>query len=132
VVSVPIDTHPTGSSATLASPTDRVVANGDRARPGVLLPSGRRLRDRPRDAGPWGEPAFAREVDRVLRDLAPIVSRRALASSFAREAFRRSRLMTAREAAVVEAVRLAYAIRWLELGEAISRPGWAGSVTGRD
>jgi hypothetical protein len=107
------------------------VANGDRARPGVLLPSGRRLRDRPRDAGPWGEPAFAREVDRVLRDLAPIVSRRALASSFAREAFRRSGPLTAREAAVVEAVRLAYAVRWLELGEGRPRPGWSGSVTAR-
>jgi hypothetical protein len=49
----------------------------------------------------------------VLRDLAPIVSRRALASSFAREAFRRSRPVTAHEAAVVEAVRMAYAVRWL-------------------
>ena len=27
----------------------------------------RSLRDRPRDAGPWGEPAFAREVDRDPR-----------------------------------------------------------------
>jgi hypothetical protein len=130
-MSVPLDTRPSGASATLASPSGPAVANGDRARPGVLLPSGRRLRDRPRDAGPWGEPAFAREVDRVLRDLAPIVSRRALASSFAREAFRRSRPVTAREAAVVDAVRLAYAIRWLELGEAFTRPGWSGSVTGR-
>ena len=126
---MPIDARPTGSSATLASPSDRAVANGDRARPGVLLPSGRRLRDRPRDAGPWGEPAFAREVDRVLRDLAPIASRRALASSFAREAFRRPGPMTAREATVVEAVRLAYAVRWLELGEGQPRPRWSGSVT---
>ena len=89
----------------------------------------RNLRDRPRDAGPWGEPAFAREVDRVLRDLAPIVSRRALASSFAREAFRRPGPMTAREATVVEAARLAYAVRWLELGEGQPRPRWSGSVT---
>ena len=50
----------------------------------------RRLRDHPRDAGPWGEPAFAREVERIRRDLAPIVSRRALAASFGREAFRRA------------------------------------------
>jgi hypothetical protein len=128
---VPIVTQPFGASATLASPSDPAVANGERARPGVLLPSGRGLRDRPRDAGLWGEPALAREVDRVRRDLAPIVSRRALASSFAREAFRRSAPVTAREAIAVEAVRLAYALRWLELGDGAARAGWSGSVTGR-
>src|SRR4051794_5670562 len=48
----------------------------------------RSLRDRPRDAGPWGEPAFAWEVDRIRAQLAPIRDRRGLASSWAREAFR--------------------------------------------
>ena len=32
----------------------------------------RHLRDHPRDAGLWGEPAFAREVDRIRHHLAPI------------------------------------------------------------
>src|SRR3954462_6361855 len=35
----------------------------------------RMLRDRPRDAGPWGEPAFAREVDLIRSQLAPIRTR---------------------------------------------------------
>ncbi len=51
----------------------------------------RSLRDRPRDAGPWGEPAFAREVDRIRAQLAPIRDRRGLAASYGREAFRRPR-----------------------------------------
>ena len=46
------------------------------------------LRDRPRDAGLWGEPAFAREVESIRRQLAPIRDRRGLASSYGREAFR--------------------------------------------
>jgi hypothetical protein len=42
----------------------------------------------PATPGPWGEPAFAREVDRVRAQLAPIRDRRGLAASWAREAFR--------------------------------------------
>ena len=48
----------------------------------------RSLRDHPRDAGLWGEPAFAREVDRIRAQLAPIRDRRGLAASYGREAFR--------------------------------------------
>ena len=80
----------------------------------------RRLRDRPRDAGSWGEPAFAREVERIRRDLAPILSRDSLAASFAREATRPAGL------------RVAYAVRWLELGEADTAPPWTSRVAGRD
>lgn len=130
--------------------------------PGALLPSGgvltiapvpaphralaldalaivRTLRDRPRDAGPWGEPAFAWEVDRIRRQLAPIATRRALASSYAREAFRN---LTApgiagpsagkfRDPGTIGPVRLAYTVRWLELGDGAPRPGWSGFVTDR-
>ena len=46
------------------------------------------LRDHPRDAGPWGVPAFAREVDQIRAQLDPIRDRRGLAASFGREAFR--------------------------------------------
>src|SRR6478752_1251166 len=48
------------------------------------------LRDHPRDAGPWGVPAFAWEVDLIRAQLAPIRDRRGLAASFGREAFRAS------------------------------------------
>ena len=131
-------------------------STGDPASPGDLLPSGepaaasalaphralaldalrllRILRDRPRDAGPWGVPAFAREVDLVRAQLAPIRDRRGLAASFAREAFR------AFPAAAdppdrpdgpdgpvpgLSPVRVAYAVRWLELGRGARHPAWS-------
>jgi hypothetical protein len=152
---VPIDTRPAGASATLASPSGASVATGDRAQPGALLPSDdaqtiapapaphrvlaldalairRLLRDRPRDAGLWREPAFAREVDRVRTELAPIASRRALASSFGREAFRRTTSTAVRDPGTFGPVRLAYVVRWLELGDGRMRPGWSGFVADSD
>jgi hypothetical protein len=152
---VPIDTRPNGASATFASPSGTQVATGDRAQPGALLPSGdaqtiapapaphrvlaldalairRLLRDRPRDAGLWGEPAFAREVDRIRTELAPIASRRALASSFDREACRRTTSAAVRDPGTFGPVRLAYVVRWLELGDGRMRPGWSGFVADSD
>ncbi|HEV8403467.1 MAG TPA: hypothetical protein VGQ31_10580 [Candidatus Limnocylindrales bacterium] len=92
----------------------------------------RLLRDHPRDAGSWGEPAFARAVDAIRRQLDPIRDRRMLTASYAREAFRLPpadagtlRPPTARPAAV------AYAIRWLELGDGVRRPPWTRLVAGR-
>ena len=123
--------------------------------PGALLPSGdatglgpvqvpdrmlaldalmvtRTLRDHPRDADPWGEPAFAREVDLIRSQLMPIRSRRGLAASFEREAFQSQELAGPRELATMRAVRVAYALRWLELGDGVLRWAWTGLVTGRD
>ena len=125
---------------------------GSQARPTVLLPSGgatavasapaphralaldalrvlRILRDHPRDAGPWGEPAFAREVDLVRHHLAPIASRRALSSSYSREAFRAPAARP--DQSTPRPVRVAYAVRWLELGDGRSRPGWSELVAER-
>jgi len=139
-----------GRSSDPRSVVERPI--GSPAPPTVLLPSGgaiavasapaphralaldalrvlRIFRDHPRDAGPWGEPAFAREVDLVRRHLAPIASRRALSSSYSREAFRGP---TARPTDQVtpRPARIAYAVRWLELGDGRSRPGWSELVTG--
>ena len=90
----------------------------------------RTLRDHPRDADPWGEPAFAREVDLIRSQLMPIRSRRGLAASFEREAFQ-SQLPGPREPATMQAVRIAYALRWLELGDGVLRWGWTGLVAAR-
>jgi hypothetical protein len=161
--SVPIVARPSGPNADPPSTSDRTATAAPALLPGALLPSGeaptiapvpaphralaldalaivRTFRDHPRDAGPWGEPAFAREVDRVRRQLAPIASRRALASSYAREAFRtvagtgtgngrRAPLLA--DPGAIGPVRLAYAVRWLELGNGAPRPGWSGFVTDR-
>jgi hypothetical protein len=100
----------------------------------------RHLRDHPRDAGLWGEPAFAREVDRVRHHLAPIASRRSLLASYSREAFRAPATDGATteagsgsglaEPPATSAARVAYAVRWLELGDGRSRPGWSELVAG--
>ena len=127
---------------------------GDTAPPGALLPSGdarapapapaphrglalaalrvqRTLRDRPRDAGLWGEPAFARVVDRIRGQLAPIRSRRALAASWSREAFQRTRTGPEMDGTASEATRIAYAVRWMELGDGRPRSPWSVLVAGR-
>ena len=91
----------------------------------------RSLRDHPRDAGPWGEPAFAREVDLVRHHLGPIRSRRGLAASFGHEAFNRPAVERTPDPLVFGPVRVAYAVRWLELGDGVPRAGWTSLVTGR-
>jgi hypothetical protein len=86
----------------------------------------RNLRDRPRDAGPWGEPAFAREVDQIRTQLAPIRDRRGLAASWAREAFRVHAMGVPDDDPVPpRPSRAAYLVRWLELGDGIRRPAWS-------
>ena len=91
----------------------------------------RRLHDRPRDAGSWGEPAFAREVDRIRAQLAPIRDRRDLAASYAREAFRvhPAGPEAADDRTRPRASRAAYAVRWLELGDGIRRAAWSEFIT---
>jgi hypothetical protein len=73
----------------------------------------------------WSTYAFGREVALVRDQLAPIRSRNALAESFRREA------AVAVTATAVPSpseppgpVRVAYAIRWLELGDDRIRPRW--------
>ena len=151
---MPIVARLAGPDASTASMAGTETPIGGTSSPGVLLPSGdatglgpvqvphrmlaldalmvtRTLRDHPRDADPWGEPAFAREVDLIRSQLMPIRSRRGLAASFEREAFQSHELAGPREPATMRAVRVAYALRWLELGDGVLRWGWTGLVTGR-
>jgi hypothetical protein len=88
----------------------------------------RRPADRP---GAWSLPGFAREVELVRLHLRPVHSRQILAASFGREAFHAGP-STATTAG--GAVAVAYALRWLELGDRIDRPAFeiwlAESATG--
>jgi hypothetical protein len=109
---------------------------------GVLLPSGgppardpvpapsralaldavrllRNLRDPARVPARWARPDFRREVDIVRSHLAPLRSRRALAGSFGREAFHV--VPDAQAGDDHGPVRVAYALRWLELGTGTER-----------
>jgi hypothetical protein len=82
----------------------------------------------------WRTVPFGREVDRTRAQLGPIRSRESLATSYAREAS-----IAATRPATVDGfsapatpgpVRVAYAVRWLELGDGRSRPSWAAIVAG--
>ena len=75
----------------------------------------------------WSTLAFAREVAAVRAQLAPIRSRRSLAESFGREAAVAATLTppTIDPPEPPGPVRVAYAIRWLELGDDRIRPSWA-------
>ena len=79
----------------------------------------------------WTRTPFGREVDGTRAQLAPIRTRTALAASFSREAS----VAATRSAPLTPAdppgpVRVAYAIRWLELGDGRGRPDWATITKG--
>jgi hypothetical protein len=78
----------------------------------------RRPADRP---AAWSLPGFAREVDLVRLHLRPVRSRQVLAASFGRESFHAG---PSTAASAGGAVAVAYAIRWLELGNRVERPAF--------
>lgn len=78
----------------------------------------------------WLTPAFAAEVDRTRAQLAPIRTRDALLASFRREASISATRGTAVDGRPAGPVRVAYAIRWLELGDGRGRPVWASILAG--
>jgi len=86
----------------------------------------RRLADPAALPAAWSDRAFVREVTLVRAHLAPIRSRAGLAASFSREAFH---AVPADEVGVAPgAVRVAYALRWLELGSGRDWPSWPPPV----
>ncbi len=72
----------------------------------------------------WSSRSFNREVDLVRAHLRPIRTRLSLAASFGREAFHGKAPAGTDQALSGSAVRVAYAIRWMELGDEIERPAW--------
>jgi hypothetical protein len=81
----------------------------------------RDLRDPARRPDRWGDPAFARQTDLIRHHLEPLHSRRTLAASFGREAFQ----VAIEPGDPVSPIRVAYAVRWLELGDGVGRSGWS-------
>jgi hypothetical protein len=86
----------------------------------------RRLADPAALPAAWSERAFVREVALVRAHLAPIRSRAGLAASFSREAFHAVPADEIGEAP--GAVRVAYALRWLELGSGRTWASWPPEV----
>jgi hypothetical protein len=88
-----------------------------------LLP---RLTDARRRPATWAHPIFGREVEVARAQLAPVRTRGALADSYRREAFHD--LPGCLPDAEPGPVRIAYALRWLELGDGIVGPTWSSMV----
>jgi hypothetical protein len=83
----------------------------------------RALRDPARRPARWKHRRFGAEVELIRRHLAPVRTRKALAASFSREAFH---VAPARaECDDPSPIRLAYALRWLELGDGATGPSWS-------
>jgi hypothetical protein len=78
----------------------------------------------------WTTFQFGREVDRTRSQLAPIRSRTALLASYLREASIAATRGAVETGLPAGPVRIAYAIRWLELGDGRARPAWATFVAG--
>jgi len=93
----------------------------------------------------WRTPSFGREVAAVRAQLGPIRSRSALTASFSRDAAIAATTPPAvpRQPSPTAAirplgldapgpVRVAYAIRWLELGDGRERASWEGWLQGAE
>jgi hypothetical protein len=105
------------------TPAARSVS-ADRALAVVAGATVRRARHPERRPARWMLPVFAREVDLIRLHLAPIRSRGGLAASFGREAFHGDIDPRTADGESVGPVTVAYAIRWLELGDGAPRPPW--------
>lgn len=82
----------------------------------------RALRDPDRRPARWAQPSFGQQVELVRRHLAPVRTRQSLAASFGREAFHI--VPTATEVDDPSPIRLAYALRWMELRDGATGPSW--------
>ena len=77
---------------------------------------------------PGGSRRSRGRSDRSAASSAPIRDRRGLAASYGREAFRtRPADRRPRARPPGDRPRVAYAVRWLELGDGIQRPAWSTS-----
>jgi hypothetical protein len=86
----------------------------------------RALRDPARRPARWAHPRFGAEVELIRRHLAPVRTRRSLAASFGREAFHV--VPTPAEHDDPSPIRLAYALRWIELGDGATGPTWSSLI----
>lgn len=74
----------------------------------------------------WTEPAFGAEVERCRRHVADLTTQDALATAYEHDVF--ERLTGGRGDADASPIRVAYALRWLELQEDSIGPAWPAMV----
>jgi len=87
---------------------------------------GRDLRDRSKWPASWSQPAFGIEVEGHRRTLSRLRTREDLTTGYGRDVF----LPTdaARHPSQDSAIRVAYALRWLELFDDATAPSWPALV----
>ena len=109
---------------TIARTPTRTEAGLDATRALALdaLRLARLLPDSSRWPARWRQPAFGRDVEGVRRRLARIRSQRTLATSYRREVF--DLLRPGSDRAEGSAIRVAYALRWLEMEDGATGPSW--------
>jgi hypothetical protein len=88
---------------------------------------GRVLRDRSRWPASWSEPGFGAEVERLRRQMARITTREGLTAAYAQAVFQPADAgsFPAQESPI----RVAYALRWLELFDGATGPSWPSLVS---
>lgn len=87
---------------------------------------GRILRDRSRWPTSWSQPAFGVEVERHRRALARSRTREGLTAGYERDVFLPAD--TGAHPSRESAIRVAYALRWLELFDDATAPSWPALV----
>lgn len=87
---------------------------------------GRILRDRSRWPRSWSQPAFGVEVERHRRTLARLRTREGLTVGYERDVFEPAD--SGRHPSQESAIRVAYALRWLELFDDATAPSWPALV----
>lgn len=83
-----------------------------------------RIDDRASRPAAWATIGFAREVERIRAQLAPVRTRRSLQDAYGRESFRVALDDDPDRIDALTPVRLAYALRWLELRDGCVGPTW--------
>ena len=112
-----------GALLSLDGPFASPPSSPARALAGDALAILRLVRGAGRPPAIWSTVPFGREVELVRAHLRPIRTRAALSASFGHEAFHLAPEAVA-AARSVGPVRVAYAIRWLELGDGNPREAW--------
>jgi len=87
---------------------------------------GRVLRDRSKWPASWSQPAFGVEVERHRRALARTRTREGLTAGYWRDVF--DPADGGRHPSQESPIRVAYALRWLELFEDATAPSWPALV----
>ena len=87
---------------------------------------GRVLRDRSKWPASWSQPAFGIEVERYRRELSRLRTREELVAGYGGDVFQPADVDM--HHSQDSAIRVAYALRWLELFDDATAPSWPALV----